>query len=84
MLFTIFEDDLTIYKVKAKEEINLTDAIIDYDAQQANPLVSDQNKHKFRILTPFGLKPIENGGKYYEHVIGCSNEDLRNEWVLNL
>jgi len=32
MLFTIFEDDLTIYKVKAKEEINLTDAIIDYDA----------------------------------------------------
>lgn len=82
-LLTIYENDLEVFSVKAKEKIDLANSIVDYD-YTTNSTLTDQNKYKFRILAPTTPKKIINGGKYTEHVLGCDSDQLRKEWIFIL
>jgi len=80
MLFKIFENEISVTAVLAKETINLGAAYITID-DSPNTVVSEQVKYRFKILMPTGKKAIENNGSYSEMVMGCSTEMQMMEWM---
>jgi len=57
MLFTIFETEVVVNKIKVKEKILLNKCIVDYE-ETINSALNDTNKFKMRILVPTGNKNI--------------------------
>jgi len=80
LLFTIYESEIIVSKIKAKDRISLSGSIIDVLDKPSSGF-SDHKQFKFRVLVPLGPKSILQGGKYNEHVFGCSSEQLRKEWL---
>ena len=96
MLLTIFERELLLFRTKAKEIIDIQDAVVDIDIKSSTISATtskietkylNQNKFRFRILVPLMtskgkvIKRIADGGKFCEYHMGCQNEEIRKEWV---
>ena len=84
MLFTVFETQIEVCRVKPKEKILLNNCVIDYEESYRDSAMTDANKFKFKILVPKGDKSVDKGGKYTTHILGCNSEELRKEWIFCL
>ena len=77
MLFSLFEHDLVIFRIKHKATIPLQNAEIVID-HTVSASTTDQNKYQFKIRVPQGKKNVQ------EHILGCGSEELRREWIFIL
>ena len=80
MLFTLFETDIVIFRVKPKERLDISQCAIQVD-NAFNPSMTDQSKYQFNLKIPSSKKPIAQGGKHHQYILACNSEQLRKEWI---